>query len=135
MLFASFFSLFVLFVLFDRLLELLFSETSGSSPDSLTESSLDDLSLLDLLELECDLSLLWRWSPLFLDFLEAVPGSMRVFSSSPRKLPFRRIPFTVFDVETCLFCASSEELPAVKSPPFGSSKTTDARFILLFASF
>jgi hypothetical protein len=96
---------------------------------------LDDLSLLDLLELECDLSLLWRWSPLFLDFLEAVPCSVRVFSSSPRKLPFRRIPFTVFDVETCLFCASSAELPAVKFPPFGSSKTTEARFILLFASF
>ena len=60
---------------------------------------------------------------------------MRVFSSSPRKLPFRRIPFTVFDVETCLFCARSAEFPAVKFPPFGSSNTTDARFMLLFASF
>lgn len=134
-LFASFFSLFVLFVLFDRLRELLFSELSGSSPDSFTESSLDDLIRLDLLELECDLSFLWRWSPLFLDFLVAVPGSTRLFSSSPRKLPFRRIPFTVFDVETCLFWASSAELPAVKFPPFGSSNTTDARFILLLGSF
>lgn len=52
MLLASFFSLFVLFVLFDRLRELRFSDPSGSSPDSVTESSFDPLSLLDLLELE-----------------------------------------------------------------------------------
>lgn len=104
MLLASFFSLFVLFVLFDRLRELRFSEPSGSSPDSFTESSFEPLGRLDLLELDWERSLLCRWfSAAFLcrcDFSS-------FFSSSPRKLPFRRIPFTVFDVETCLFCAST----------------------------
>ena len=79
MLFASFFSLFVLFVLFDLLRELRFSDPSGSSPDSVTESSFDPLSRLDLLELECDRSLLCRCPSE--DF-----RSFRCLPSSPRRL-------------------------------------------------
>ena len=132
MLFASFFSLFVLFVLFDLLRELRFSDPSGSSPDSVTESSFDPLSRLDLLELECDRSLLCRCPSE--DFRSFRLSSF--FSSSPRKLPFRKIPLTVLDVETCLFCASTRAgLLPWKFPPFGSSKTTEARFVLPFASF
>ena len=132
MLLASFFSLFVLFVLFERLRELRFSDPlSGSSPDSVTESNFDPLSRLDLLELECDLSLLCLCPSADLRALRF----SSFFSSSPLKLPFRRIPFTVFDVETCLFCASTRAgLLPWKLPPFGSSNTTEARFMLPFAS-
>lgn len=57
-------------------------------------------------------------------------------TSSPRKLPFRRIPFTVLDVDTSLFWARSvAEEPAEKLPLLGSSNTTEARLVLLLASF
>ena len=47
--------------------------------------------------------------------------------SLPRKLPFRKIPFTVFDVDICLLWDRSVELPGTKLPLFGSSNTTEVR--------
>ena len=118
----------MLFVLLDLLREL-----RPPSCSSVVDSSfLEDRCLLALLEEpECDRSERWRWSPLFLVFRLLLSD---LSSSLPRKLPFRRIPFTAFDVDICLL-ERRAELPGTKLPPgFGSSNTTEVRLTPLDAS-